>query len=289
MSLKSKFDSRKFAILAEIGPPKGVDVSAMLANAMRVKGDIDAFVMPEMSGAVMRMSSLGAAMILQEKGMETVMQANCRDRNRLALQADLLAAGACGISNVMAVEGEDPGFGDHRQARSVHDVKLSGLIEMIVGLGKGADMSGTELRGAPDFFIGSTVNPGVGGKSAEIGASDMNKKYEAGAEFFITPPIFDLSLVKSFAKRIDMEKTKIIPTVLLLKSLGMARYIARNMENIDIPDSIIDRIRKAPDKTLECVSITAEIVRDIKKEGFSGVLLSTMGWEDKLPVILDNI
>ena len=117
MQLKRKFDAGEFAVLAEMEPPKGVDVSTMVTHAMRVKGEVDAFVVPEMSNAVMRMSSLGGAIILQSKRMETVIQLNCRDRNRIALQADLLAAFGCGITNVMAVTGEDPSFGDHFQAR----------------------------------------------------------------------------------------------------------------------------------------------------------------------------
>ena len=124
MHLKRKFEKGEFAILAEIEPPKGVEISTMVTNATKVKGNVDAFVVPEMSNAVMRMSALGGAMILQGKGMETVMQINCRDRNRIAIQADLLAAYACGITNIMAVTGEDPSFGDHHQARSVYDIDL---------------------------------------------------------------------------------------------------------------------------------------------------------------------
>ncbi|VEN74351.1 Methylenetetrahydrofolate reductase [Candidatus Desulfarcum epimagneticum] len=289
MRLKRKFDSGEFAVLAEIQPPKGVDVSAMVSGAMRVKGEVTAFMTPEMTNAEMRMSSLGAAVILQQKGMETVMQANCRDRNRLALQADLLAAGACEIPNIMAVKGEETTFGDHHQARPAHDIDTLDLIRAAAGLSAGADMSGVELMGAPDFLIGASADPGVGGKSAEMGIADMKEKIEAGARFFVTPPIFDPALIESFAKKIDMKDIRVTPTVLLLKSLGMARYIARNVAGIDIPDATIDRIRKSRDKTRECVEIAAETAREIRKQGFAGVLISTMGWEDKLPDILKKI
>ncbi len=124
MSLKEKLSSQEFVILAEMEPPKGVDVAEMMANALRVKGKVDAFVVPEMSNAVMRMSSLGGCMVLANKGFETVLQTCCRDRNRLALQADLLAAAALGIQNIMAVTGVDPSFGDHHRARAVNDVDL---------------------------------------------------------------------------------------------------------------------------------------------------------------------
>ena len=289
MHLKRKFEKGEFAILAEIEPPKGVEISTMVTNATRVKGDVDAFVVPEMSNAVMRMSSLGGAMILQGKGMETVVQMNCRDRNRIALQADLLAAYACGITNVMAVKGQDPSFGDHHQARAVYDIDLLDLLQVIDGLHKGKDMAGIELSGSPEFLIGSTVDAGAKGKSPELVIEEMNKKRDAGTQFFIAPPIFDLSAFEPFIKRVDLEQVNIIPTVLLLKSLGMARYMARNVEHIYIPDDLIKRIQKSPDKVRECVLIAAEMVDALQAEGFGGVLLATIGWEHKLPEILDKI
>jgi methylenetetrahydrofolate reductase (NADPH) len=289
MHLKRKFERGEFAILAEIEPPKGVEISTMVTNATRVKGDVDAFVVPEMSNAVMRMSSLGGAMILQGRGMETVVQMNCRDRNRIALQADLLAAYACGITNVMAVKGEDPSFGDHHQARAVYDIDLLDLLQVIGGLQRGKDMAGIELSGAPEFLIGATVDAGAKGKSPELVIEEMNKKIDAGTKFFIAPPIFDLSAFQPFINRVDLEQVNIVPTVLLLKSLGMARYMARNVEHVYIPDDLIKRIQKSPDKVRECVLIAAEMVKALKAEGFGGVLLATIGWEHKLPEILDKI
>jgi len=289
MHLKRKFEQGEFAILAEIEPPKGVEISTMVQNVMRVKGKIDAFLVPEMSNAVMRMSSLGGAMILKGKGVETVIQFNCRDRNRIALQADLLAAYGCGITNVMAVTGEDPSFGDHHQARSVYDIDLLELLQVITGLQKGKDMAGIELAGTPEFLVGSTVHAGAPGKSPELELEEMNKKIEAGAQFFITPPLFDLSAIQPYLKRVDLNQTKIIPTVLLLKSLGMARYMARNVDHVYIPDSLIQRIQKAPEKVRECVRIASEMVTTLKQEGFGGVLLATIGWEQKLPEILEKI
>ena len=116
----------------------------------------------------------------------------------------------------------------------------------------------------------------------------MNQKIEAGSEFFITPPLFDLSAIQPFLKRVDLGKVKIIPTVLLLKSMGMARYIQRNVENVYIPDSLITRIQKSPDKVSECIRIASEMVKILKQEGFGGVLLSTIGWEHKLPEITER-
>ena len=287
MQLKRRFEAGEFAVLAEMEPPKGVDTSQMVANAKRVKDRVDAFVVPEMSNAVMRMSSLGAAMILQVQGMETVLQVCCRDRNRIALQADLLAAAGCGIGNVMAVTGKDPSYGDHHQARSVYDIDIFELLQTVGELQKGRDMAGIELAGSPEFTLGATVNAAARDKSPELELEEMNRKIAAGTRFFITPPLFDIADIAPFMKRIDRQKAVIIPTVLLLKSMGMARYIARNMEDVHIPDELIQRIRKAPDKVRECIRIAAELVTALKREGYAGVMLATLGWEHKLPEILN--
>jgi methylenetetrahydrofolate reductase (NADH) len=287
MRLKNKFDTEQFAVLAEIEPPKGVDVDHMAKCAGRVKGLVDAFVVPEMSSAVMRMSALGGAMVLQNMGLETIMQVCCRDRNRIALQADLLAASACGINNIMAVTGQDPSFGDHHQARSVYDIDLTELLQMTQTLQQGRDMAGVDLAGTPQFLVGTTITAGAKGKSPAVELEEMNKKVEAGARFFITPPLFDLDELKKFISRVDREKTIIIPTVLLLKSLGMARYMNRNVEHVYIPDAMIDRIKKSTDKVKECVSIAREFIMELREEGLSGVYLVTMGWEHKLPEILE--
>jgi len=288
MTLKNRLDEGAFVLLAEMEPPKGVDTAPMLANALRVRERVDAFVVPEMSNAVMRMSSLGASMILQARGLETVMQVNCRDRNRLALQADLLAANGCGINSVMAVDGQEPGFGDHHQARSVYDVDLIGLLSAIDGLQRGRDMAGIELAGAPRLLVGSTTEAGAAGKSPELEAEEIHKKQEAGVRFLITPPLFDPALLTPFMHRIGT-RVAVLPTVLLLKSLGMARYMARNMAHIHIPDEVVARIQDAPDKVRECVQIAADTLVAFKKEGFPGAVIATLGWEHRLPEILDRM
>lgn len=286
MSLKEKLASQEFVILAEMEPPKGVDISDMVANAMRVKGKVDAFVVPEMSNAVMRMSSLGGCMVLANKGFEAVMQTCCRDRNRLALQADLLAASALGIANVMAVTGVDPSYGDHHRARAVHDIDLVEFLSAIQQLQNGKDMAGVELKGTPHFCVGSTVNAGASGSLLDLELAEMDKKIAAGAEFFITSPVFDLQPLARFKKRTAEKNAKILPTVLLLKSVGMARYIDRHMDNVSVPDNLIARIQKAPDKARECVRVASELVAAIKDAGYQGVHIATIGWEDKLPNIL---
>jgi methylenetetrahydrofolate reductase (NADPH) len=289
MTLQQKFDAGEFVTLAEMEPPKGVNLAEMIGHAKRVKERVTAFLIPEMNQAVMRMSALGGAMALQGQGMETIMQVCCRDRNRLALQGDLLAAGACGVRNIVVVGGEDPSYGDHHQARAVHDITPIDLLKALQTLQGGRDMAGVDLNGAPAFCVGSTTNAGAKGRSAELEAEDLAQRAAAGARFFITPPIFDLELIKPFMRRVDRQRTIIIPTVLLLKSLGMARYIERNMPHILLPPEIIDRVQRAPEKVRECVRIAIDLVSRIKAEGFRGVMLSTLGWEHKLPDIVEAI
>ena len=286
--MEKKLTSGEFLVLAEMEPPKGVDVSQMVANATRVRGRVDAFVVPEMSNAVMKMSSLGAAILLQSKGLETVMQLCCRDRNRLALQADLLAAQALGVANVMAVTGEDPTYGDHHRARAVYDIDLVELLEVIKNLQKGRDMAGVELNGAPNFLVGSAVNSGASGGALDMELAELDRKIAAGAKFFVTPPVFDLGSFSGFMKKVAGREAKIIPTVLLLKSVGMARYIDRHLDNVTIPSEVVSRIQKAQDKVGECIDLAAELVSGLRKMVCSGVLIVTLGWEHKLLDILDG-
>ncbi len=286
MGLQDKLETGGFAILAEMEPPKGTDVSAMVAAATRVKGAVDAFIVPEMSNAVMRMSSLGGSLLLQQRGMETVLQANCRDRNRLALQADLLAARASGITTVMAVTGDDPSVGDHHQAKPVFDLKLPELLETLQTLASGKDLAGVELSGGADFLVGATINPFVKEYHLEKEIDDLRHKKNLGVRFLVTPPLFDLAAIAPFLNAIEGEEIHLIPTVLLLKSAGMARYMDRNLDHIHIPRAIIQRIQKAGDKTRECVRIAKEMIATLKQEKFCGVCLSTIGWENRLPEIL---
>jgi methylenetetrahydrofolate reductase (NADPH) len=284
MRLQQKLEAGEFVVLAEMEPPKGTDVGAMVSNAMSVKNSVDAYVVPEMSNAVMRMSSLGGAMVLANKGLETVFQMCCRDRNRLALQGDLLAAQALGIDNVMAVSGEDISVGDHHKARAFNDIDLQELLAGIQTLQAGKDMAGIELKGAPRFLVGSPVNAGT--SALELELAEMDKKIAAGVRFFVSPPLFDLGVLEKFMKRLEGRQAYVIPTVLLLKSVGMARYMQRHFDQVHLPEELIIRIQKAPERVRECVQIAGELVAALKKQGASGVLISTIGWEDKLSAIL---
>ena len=287
MSLQAKIKSGEFVVLGEFEPPKGADFSRLLKNARQIKGRVDAVMVPEMGNAVMKASSLGGCAFLQSHGIETVFQVCCRDRNRLALQADILAATALGIPNIMAVPGEDITYGDHPQARLVNDLNLIELLETIQKLQNGKDMAGVELSGAPSFCTGSTVNAGALGGVMDIEMQNLNKMIDLGVQFLITTPVFDLHRFQQFMKHVDTSKGAVIPTVLLLKSAGMARYIDRNIKSISIPKEMIRDIQKAPDKLKQCIKLAAEIIGSLKDMGMAGVMISTVGWEDKLPQVLD--
>ncbi|RLB43112.1 MAG: 5,10-methylenetetrahydrofolate reductase [Deltaproteobacteria bacterium] len=288
MMLREKLDQGGFAVLAEFEPPKGADFSEMLTNAVNVKGRVDAFVVPEMANAVMKASSLGGCLFLQTNGMQTVFQVCCRDRNRLALQADILSAAALGIPNLMVVKGDDITVGDHPQARAVNDIDVFQLLEVIEQMRNGKDMAGIELKGAPDFFVGAFFNAGAQGGLLDLEFEELEKKIDLGVKFVITSPVFDLKILERILKRLSKDKVALIPKVLLLKSAGMARYINRNIKNISIPENLIKSIQKAPDKPRECVKIAADMIKQIKGLELPGVAISTMGWEDKLPQILDE-
>ncbi len=288
MALQEKIKSGKFVLLGEFEPPKGTDFSPLLKSANLVRGRLDAILVPEMANAVLKASSLGGCAFFQKEGIETVLQVCCRDRNRLALQADLLAAGALGIKNIMAVSGEDIRFGDHPTARTVNDLNLLELLEAVQKIQAGKDLAGIELRGSPTFCLGSTIDAGAPGGLLEIELENLNKKIDFGVEYVITNPIFDIRRFQQFIKRADASKVAIMPTVLLLKSAGMARYIDRNVKEISIPSDMIRGIQKASDKVKECIRIAADLITRMKEMGMAGVLISTVGWEDRLPQILDE-
>jgi methylenetetrahydrofolate reductase (NADPH) len=285
MPLQEKFTSGEFVILAEIEPPKGTDVSDMVGAATNVKRVVDAFVVPEMNNAVMRLSSLGGALLLQTRGLETVMQVCCRDRNRLALQGDLLAAQALGVANVMVVAGDEITHGDHHQAKAVNDLNLLEMLAAIKTMEGGRDLAGVDLKGSPQFLVGATVKVTNDAGALKQELAELDKKIAAGARFFTTQPVFEVEALKKFRQQVGKRPAAIIPTVMLLKSVGMARYINANME-MKIPEAFVTRIQKSADRVRECVQIASEFVADVKKQGFPGVLISTIGWEDKLPSIL---
>ncbi len=287
--LQDKFERGQFALLAEFDPPKGTDTSSMLEAAARSKGQVDALVVSEMNNAVMRQSSLGGAILLRQKGHEVVMQVCCRDRNRLALQGDILSAASLGIENLMLVEGDPPGYGDHPDTRAVDDLDLAGLQEAVNRMHSGRDLAGSELQGFPSFFLGQPLDIGTDPNRMDRIKHEIENGLKRGAKYFVTRPVFDPSLLDALHQAISPLTRHVFPSVLLLKSLGMARYIDMNIDAISLPDELITRLKKSPDKAREGMKIAAECVQAIRDRGFGGTQLSTMGWEHRLPEIINHI
>jgi 5,10-methylenetetrahydrofolate reductase len=199
-----------------------------------------------------------------------------------------LAAYACGIINVMGVSGEDPSLGDHYHTMAVNDIDLLTLLESVASLQAGKDMAGNALAGSPDFLVGAQVNACAAADALENELGGMQAKKEAGVDFFIAPPVFDADAFSAFVERVDLKKTPIVPTVMLLKSVGMARYLNRHLD-VSISQDLIKRMMHAPDKALESLTIASETIHALKEAGFAGVLISAMGWEEKLQKLMDMI
>ena len=277
MGLLEKLTGGSFVTLAEINPPKGTDCTDMVSIADGARALVDAFLVPDMSNSVMRMSSLGASLILQQNGMESIMETRCSDRNRLSIQADLLSAGACGIRNVIAREGEEPSIGDHYEAKSVFDIHFPEILDLIAALNKGRDMADNELTGSPGFTVGASIE----------GLHSLPESAKDGLDFVVFPPVFAESSMQKLSINLEESMIPCIPTVIVLKSAGMARYLAAHYQELQIPEGLIKRVQNASYPSMECQSIAAELVTRVKDFGFGGVLVSAFGQESLLHRVLD--
>jgi 5,10-methylenetetrahydrofolate reductase len=286
MSLREQLESGKFIIVSEIQPPKGIDTRELLENADFIKGRVDFVVVPDLQNAVMRLGSLATCHFLKEKGVRPILQIACRDRNRLALQSDLLNAAAFGIENIIVVKGEDPSLGDHPEAKPVFDLTSIELISVIQGLQKGHDMAGNDLDGFPKFLIGAEVNPGLELGALELEISDMEKQIRNGANFFLTPPIFDTVLLEKFMKKVEHLKVPILAGVTILKSAGMARYMNRIMRGVFVPEETITKLLKAPDKLKASTEIASNLIKEMR-DLCQGIYMIPIGWEKRVPAVLD--
>ena len=216
MGFQKKLISGDCVVLAEFDPPKGVDASDLVSNMIKVKGKIDGVIVPEMAQAVMRMSALGGAALMQQQGMQTIMQICSRDRNRLALQGDILAAYFLGIRNLMVVPGEEIIYGDHIEARPILDIDELTLLRTIKGLENGVDMAGMELKGAPQFITGCSMKPAENEMALEAEIELAQKKVREGAQFLVTPPVFNIPVFMDFMTKIKGLGVPVIATVFLL-------------------------------------------------------------------------
>jgi len=288
MSLKEQLESGKFVVVAELQPPKGNDLSELYQYAELLKGRVTAINVPDLQNAIMRLGSLSVCTLLKAKGMEVIYNLSCGDRNRLALQSDLLNASALGLKNVCLLQGDPPSIGDHFEAQAVSDLDVTGLLGAARRLQEGYDLMGNDLQGKPQFFVGTQVNAAAKGHVLDLEVMDMEKKIRMGADFFFTKSIYDVSLFEPFAKKVAHFKVPIIIGITLLKSVGMARYVNKHVEGASIPDSIIDQLMKASDKQKASIEIAGSLIKALKPL-CQGVQIIPIGWENQIPALLDYV
>lgn len=287
MTFKEKINSGKFIITSEIGPPKGISLEKILNEVEPIKNRVDAVNVTDLQSSVMRMSSLAASILLKERGFEPVFQATCRDRNRLGLQSDILSAAAFGIQNILALTGDHPALGDHPQAKPVFDIDAVQLISIIRKLETGVDMNDNKLVGeAPKFCVGAVVNPGADPLEPEI--IKMEKKIEAGAEFFQTQAVYDIGLFEKFLDATKHLKAKVFAGIVLLKSEKMALYMNEHVSGVYVPENLIREMQLTQDKKKKCVEISVRLIQELKKRS-PGIHLMPIGWDSLVPQILDAI
>ena len=282
-SLQQALAKGEFAVTAEVAPPKGIDTSEMMENAEFLRGKVHGVNVTDQQSSVMRLGSLASCRLLKEAGFEPVFQLTTRDRNRIALQSDLLSAYALGIENVLCLTGDHVTLGDHPQAKPVFDLDSVSLLMAAKGLASGTDMAGESLEGIPTFHLGAVVTPGY--EPMEIQLLKMERKIKAGAQFFQTQAVYDPELFRRFMEGAKDLGVPVMLGLVLLKSAGMARYMNKNVAGVSVPDSIIDEMKKTDDKVATSIKIAARIIRQTR-EMCQGVHLMTMGWERYVPDIL---
>lgn len=273
-------------MLAEMHTPKGVDISRLVMDARRIKGRVDAVVVPDMDNGIMRMSALAGGVLMQQQGIESIIHLYCRDRNRMALQGDILAAHVLGIQNLMVVHSEEMTHSDHRDAKPVHDLDGVQLLQAIRTLQEGKDLGGFDLEGRPSFTAGCTLASFGDADTLSEALAWAREKVEAGARFIVTPPVFDVDHFIGLLPEIQTLGVPIIPTVFLIKSVAIARYLSNSEPGARISEGLIQRIRKSPDRENEGIRIAGETISRLKPM-VQGVLIQTLGWEHRLPAILD--
>ena len=285
---KEALDSGKFVVTAEIGPPKGVNLEPMKHHIALLKDRVDAMNITDNQSSVLRYPSLGGAVLVKEMGGEPILQMTCRDRNRLALQADLFFAYSRGITNVLCLTGDAVVVGDHKQAKGVFDLDSVQLLDALQILSDGKDLAGNQLDGVPRFLKGAIVTPEA--RPLEPQLIKFEKKIDAGADFIQTQAIYDLNNFRSFMDYARKFKVKILAGIVLLTSAAMAKFMNKNVPGIFVPEALIDELAGAPKgKALETgINIAARMIRTIRKEKIAdGVHIMAIGKEEVVPRILD--
>jgi len=285
---EEKINSNGFLVTTEIGPPKGADVSEMVHHIDLLRDKVDAINVTDHQSSVMRFPSLGGCLLVKERGGEPILQMTCRDRNRLALQADLLMAYSRGIGNVLCLTGDSIDVGDHKEAKPVFDADSVQLLKMIKTLESGTDVGGNDLKGAPEFCVGATVHPEADFIEPQL--VKFEKKVTAGAQFFQTQGIFDLASLRRFMQYASQFDVKILAGIIVLASAGMARYMNKNVPGITVPQAVIDELAGAEKgKGLQKgIEIAARSIKTISDENLChGVHIMAVGNEGIVPDILD--
>jgi len=285
---EEKLYSNEFLVTTEVGPPKGADVSETVHHIDLLKDKVDAINVTDHQSSVMRFPSLGGCLLVKEHGGEPILQVTCRDRNRLALQADLLLAYSRGIVNVLCLTGDSIDVGDHKEAKPVFDLDSVQLLKMIRTMESGTDIEGNELKGAPKFCIGASVHPEADFIEPQLVKFD--KKIAAGAQFFQTQGIFDLDNLRRFMQYASQFNVRILAGIIVLASARMARYMNDNVPGIIVSQVVIDELAgvekgKGLQKGIE---IAARSIKTIKEENLChGVHIMAVGNEGIVPEILE--
>jgi methylenetetrahydrofolate reductase (NADPH) len=244
---------------------------------------VDAFNVTDQQSSVMRLGSLAASQLLKQRGAEPIFQLTCRDRNRIALQSDLLSAHVMGVENILCLTGDYVSLGDHPNAKPVFDLDSISLIQTAKILSGGHDLAGNELQGSPDFCIGAVVSPAT--EPVEPQIIKMENKIRAGAEFFQTQAIYDLETLEDFMTQVKHLDVPILGGIILLKSAGMARFMNRNVAGVHVPDELIGRMEESKDRVATSIEIAAQLVKGIRKT-CQGVHIMALGWEKWVPDLL---
>jgi methionine synthase / methylenetetrahydrofolate reductase(NADPH) len=292
MSLKKDLKEKSFLITTEINPPKSTDASKALSNASKVKGLVSAINITDNSGANMKMCPMALSYLIQsELGIETIWQMTCRDRNRLALQSDLLGGIALGLKNLLPLRGDDPKTGDHPESRFAYDFETEELLLAISKLKSGEDFNSHKVEietKAFDYCVGSAAHPGLA--DLEKQKETMLKREDLGVEFFQTQICFDLEQIYKFLDSIGEDlASKTLIGITPIKTLGQAQFINRNIWGVNIPEKILSRIGSSEHVQKEGLKISKELVDEIKKTPFKGIHLMAIGQENVLDEIINAI
>jgi methylenetetrahydrofolate reductase (NADPH) len=291
-NIERLLEKGEFVVTSECGPPRGSDAEAVRQKGSLLKDVVDGVNVTDNQTSVVRMSSLSSSVILKEMGFDPIWQMVCRDRNRIAIQSDILGAAALGINNLLCLSGDHQSFGDNPKAKNVYDIDSIQLIHTVKTLrDEGRFLGGDEVKGAPALFIGAAENPFA--DPFEFRALRLGKKVKAGADFIQTQCIYN---VEKFAKWMEEvrelglhEQVAILAGVTPLKSAGMAKYMKKNVPGMDVPDSLIERLSSVPkeNQAEEGIKICVEMIKELKEiEGVRGVHIMAIEWEEKVAEIV---